>query len=67
MSVPCTSLYSCETSLFEVISNDIVRNWQDLQYSVFRAEVDRRIVAMRKEQSEKAGVSTLTKIMGRSL
>ena len=29
-----------------------------------RAEVDGRIVAMRKEQSEKAGVSTLTKEHG---
>ena len=49
--------------------------WGDIQrhraklarLAVLRAEVDRRIVAMRKEQSEKAGVSTLTQIMDRSL
>ena len=46
--------------------------WGDIQrhraklarLAVLRAEVDRRIVAMRKEQSEKAGVSTLTKEHG---
>ena len=35
-----------------------------MRLAVLQAEVDRRIVAMRKEQSEKAGVSTLTKEHG---